>query len=76
MGEAAEWLRLARIDRVLDYAWPEEQARDAFLRKIGFRQLTRNERGWRRRSQIIEGLPGASISACGPVGVCAPPGVQ
>jgi len=48
MGQAAQWLDLARLDRVLDYARPEERAYDAFLRAVGFRLLTRTERGWRR----------------------------
>ncbi|MDQ6674254.1 MAG: hypothetical protein M3069_26555 [Chloroflexota bacterium] len=39
---------LARLDRVLDYARPEERAYDAFLRTVGFRLLTRTEAGWRR----------------------------
>jgi GNAT superfamily N-acetyltransferase len=25
-GQAADWLRLARVERLLDYAWPEEEA--------------------------------------------------
>jgi GNAT superfamily N-acetyltransferase len=48
VGQAADWLQLARIDRVLDYARPAEQECDAFLRKIGFRELTRTQRGWAR----------------------------
>jgi hypothetical protein len=48
MGEAAEWLRLARFDRLLDYAWREQADCQAFLRTVGFRELTRTQRGWRR----------------------------
>ena len=48
IGQAADWLDLARLDRVLDYAWPEEHVYDAFLRAVGFQLLTRTERGWRR----------------------------
>src|SRR5919202_355256 len=48
VGQAAEWLHLARLDRVLDYAWPEQREYGAFLQKVGFRELTRTKRGWRR----------------------------
>ncbi len=48
VGQAADWLRLARIDRVLDYAWPEQEACTAFLSAVGFRELTRTQRGWVR----------------------------
>ena len=48
-GQAAEWLRLARVDRLLDYAWPEEEAMLALLGRIGFRELTRTTRGWTRQ---------------------------
>ncbi|MDQ6675090.1 MAG: GNAT family N-acetyltransferase [Chloroflexota bacterium] len=49
VGQAAEWLQLARLERVLDYAWPEQPEYEAFLRQVGFRELTRTKRGWRRR---------------------------
>jgi GNAT superfamily N-acetyltransferase len=48
-GQAADWLRLARVDRLLDYAWPEEEDRLALLRRLGFRELTRTTRGWVHR---------------------------
>jgi GNAT superfamily N-acetyltransferase len=48
VGQAAEWLRLGRFDRLLDYARPEEQEYRAFLHRVGFRELTRTQRGWRR----------------------------
>ena len=51
-GQAADWLRLARVERLLDYAWPEEEAMLALLGRVGFRELTRTTRGWTR-------LPGA-----------------
>src|SRR4029453_7027064 len=47
-GEAADWLRLARVERLLDYAWPKEEPRLALLRRLGFRELTRTARGWTR----------------------------
>lgn len=46
LGEAAEWLRLAHIDRLLDYSPPEHQGYIAFLEQAGFRLLTRTTRGW------------------------------
>jgi ribosomal protein S18 acetylase RimI-like enzyme len=48
VGQAADWLRLARIDRLLDYAWPEEEPMLALLRRLGFRELTQTDRGWVR----------------------------
>jgi ribosomal protein S18 acetylase RimI-like enzyme len=48
-GQAADWLRLARADRLLDYAWPEEEAELALLARLGFRELTRTARGWHHR---------------------------
>ena len=47
-GHAADWLRLARVERLLAYAWPEEDAMLALLARLGFRQLTRTQRGWTR----------------------------
>ena len=56
LGQAADWLALARVDRLLDYAWLEgtdpgggsyEDYR-AFLPAVGFRELTRTQRGWTR----------------------------
>ena len=49
IAQAADWLRLGRFDRLLDYAWPEEEDRRAFLRAVGFREITRTRRGWRRQ---------------------------
>jgi GNAT superfamily N-acetyltransferase len=56
LGQAADWLALAQVDRLLDYAWLD--GRDpmghdyadhrAFLTASGFRELTRTERGWTR----------------------------
>jgi GNAT superfamily N-acetyltransferase len=46
VGQAADWLRLARVDRLLGYAWPQEEARLALLRRLRFRELTRTARGW------------------------------
>jgi ribosomal protein S18 acetylase RimI-like enzyme len=49
VGQAADWLRLARVERLLDYAWAEEEGCLALLRRLGFRELTRTARGWSRR---------------------------
>ena len=54
LGQAADWLRLAQVSRLLDYAWLEDAdptgQRDddyrAFLPAVGFRELTRTARGW------------------------------
>jgi GNAT superfamily N-acetyltransferase len=56
LGQAAGWLELAGVDRLLDYAWLEgtdpgghDYAADhAFLTAAGFRELTRTRRGWTR----------------------------
>jgi len=54
LGQAAGWLRLAQVSRLLNYAWLEGtdgggQSYDdyrAFLPAVGFRELTRTARGW------------------------------
>ncbi len=56
LGQAADWLQLAQVERILDYAWLE--GRDpmgcdyagyrAFLPAAGFRELTRSKLGWSR----------------------------
>lgn len=56
LGQAADWLRLAQVSRLLDYAWlegadPTGQRDDdyrAFLAAVGFRELTRTARRWTR----------------------------
>jgi GNAT superfamily N-acetyltransferase len=54
LGQAADWLRLAGVNRLLNYAWLEgtdpgglnyDDYR-AFLSAVGFRELTRTARGW------------------------------
>ena len=49
VGQAAEWLRLAGVERVLDYADLEHEEARAFLAAVGFRELTRTQRGWTRK---------------------------
>ncbi len=59
LGQAADWLRLAQISRLLDYAWLEGTDPGgldytyyrAFLPAAGFRELTRTRRGWTRTLQ-------------------------
>jgi len=56
LGQAADWLRLAQVSRLLNYAWLEGtdpggqnyDAYRAFLPAVGFRELTRTKRGWSR----------------------------
>ena len=56
LGQAAGWLDLARIDRLLDYAWlqgtdpggQDYAAYRAFLPAVGFQEITRTRRGWTR----------------------------
>jgi GNAT superfamily N-acetyltransferase len=49
VGQAADWLRLARVERLLEYAWSEERDLLGLLRGLGFRELTRTARGWVRQ---------------------------
>ena len=46
LGEAAEWLRLGRVDRMLGYAGPDDTAVLGFLERSGFRRLTETARDW------------------------------
>jgi GNAT superfamily N-acetyltransferase len=46
VGQTADWLRLARVERLLDYAWAEQEDCLALLGRLGFRELTRTARGW------------------------------
>ena len=55
LGQAATWLRLAQVTRLLDYAplEPGPAGQDsagyrAFLAASGFTELTRTQRGWTR----------------------------
>jgi hypothetical protein len=50
LGAAADWLHLAGVGRLLDYATPDEAERIARLEAAGFQLLTRTERGWERAS--------------------------
>jgi GNAT superfamily N-acetyltransferase len=49
IGHGADWLRLARAERLIDYAIVGEgDAHLAFATALGFRELTRATRGWSR----------------------------
>jgi GNAT superfamily N-acetyltransferase len=50
LGAAADWLRLGGVQRLLTYAWPEEEASLGFAAHHGFRELVRTERGWVREA--------------------------
>jgi len=51
---AGEWLRLGRVDRLLDYTGPEdEEVCGPFLEAVGFRVLTRTQRSW---TQVPDGV--------------------
>jgi GNAT superfamily N-acetyltransferase len=62
LGQAADWLELAHVDRLLNYAWlegtdPGGLSYDdyrAFLPAVGFRELTRTQRGWTRPASLAE----------------------
>jgi GNAT superfamily N-acetyltransferase len=51
LAHAADWLRLAHVDRLLAYAWPDQGDCIAFLERGGFRELTRTQRGWLRHEK-------------------------
>jgi GNAT superfamily N-acetyltransferase len=52
VGHAADWLRLGRGERVLDYViLGEDDAHLAFATALGWRELTRARRGWTRVSE-------------------------
>jgi GNAT superfamily N-acetyltransferase len=56
LGQAAAWLRMADVDRLLGYAWLDGTDPGgvdyadyrAFLPAVGFQELTRTRRGWNR----------------------------
>ena len=49
--EAASWLRLAHVDRLMAYATPDEHAELALYLESGFVELTTTKRGWRRATR-------------------------
>jgi GNAT superfamily N-acetyltransferase len=46
LGQARDWLRLARADRLLAYSAIDEGGFRAFLMASGFREVTTTARGW------------------------------
>jgi GNAT superfamily N-acetyltransferase len=51
LGQAADWLDLGQVARLLDYASldePGDAGHRSFLAAAGFRELTRTQRGWTR----------------------------
>ena len=62
VGQAADWLRLARVDRLLAYAWPEEGDLLGLLGRVGFRELTRTAKGWHHRSSLGSTSPEANAT--------------
>jgi GNAT superfamily N-acetyltransferase len=46
VGHAADWLRLARVERLLHVAVEGEHADLAFATRLGWRELSRVDRGW------------------------------
>jgi GNAT superfamily N-acetyltransferase len=53
LGQAADWLDLAQVARLLDFASLEDRGDEgyrSFLAAAGFRELTRTQRGWTREA--------------------------
>ena len=53
LGEAAHWLRLGHVDRLLDYVGPEDQEHLGFAEALGFERLTTTTRGWERAGGTV-----------------------
>jgi GNAT superfamily N-acetyltransferase len=49
LGETGDWLRLARVSRLLDYCASDDAWYREFLDAQGFRLLTRPARRWELR---------------------------
>lgn len=47
-GQAADWLRLGGVTRLISYSEPQDEPSLAFHAAVGFRELTRTMRGWTR----------------------------
>jgi GNAT superfamily N-acetyltransferase len=58
LAHAADWLRLGRIDRLIDYASPEQHDVLGFLGANNFQELSRTERGWTRGPGATGDAPG------------------
>ena len=72
LGQAADWLALAGVDRLLDYSYlegadPTGQTYDeyrAFLSALPFEILTRTKRGWTRRASQDRAVKPADGPSC------------
>lgn len=54
VAHAGEWLRLGRVERLLDCTGPEDEAVcGPFLEAVGFRVLTRTLRSWTRAPTAV-----------------------
>jgi GNAT superfamily N-acetyltransferase len=53
VGQAAEWLQLGGVARLISYAEPEDAVSLAFHAHVGFRELARTERGWKRSTMEL-----------------------
>ncbi|MFI6007717.1 GNAT family N-acetyltransferase [Streptomyces sp. NPDC051243] len=49
LGQAADWLRLCGVDRLLAYEAAADGTTTDHLTSTGFRELTRTDRGWEHR---------------------------
>ncbi|MGI5373514.1 N-acetyltransferase [Streptomyces sp. CA-251387] len=49
LGQAADWLRLCGVDRLLAYEPATDRTMIGHLTSAGFRELTRTDRGWEHR---------------------------
>jgi hypothetical protein len=51
VAQAADWLPLGHIHRLLGYAWAADEDCLALLHRLGFDELTRTARGWVNHSR-------------------------
>jgi GNAT superfamily N-acetyltransferase len=64
MGQAAEWLRLGGVRWLLAYAIDgRDDGRLALLARLGFRQLSRTDRGWVHRPGRAGGHGGSAADS-------------
>nr|WP_226361305.1 GNAT family N-acetyltransferase [Pseudonocardia sp. ICBG1142] len=56
LATAAQWLRLARADRLLAYAEPDESDLVSFLKRSGFLIVTTNRRAWVQTTTVRPGV--------------------
>lgn len=56
LATAAQWLRLARADRLLAYAELDESDLASFLKRSGFQSVTTNRRAWVQTAPVQPGV--------------------